>query len=100
MKTVLKVLLLVGAIAILRLNLPPNQVSADLWESSEKEYDNEIERFVMMQALKVMASETVADWDYSDFGIVRFAKSERLGLTAIGLPFCKWILMSQEPEEL
>ncbi|HSG39796.1 MAG TPA: hypothetical protein VLE27_09180 [Thermoanaerobaculia bacterium] len=75
-------------IIILRANLPPNNVaqSLDLGGKSG------VEGFFA----KIVASEFVADWEYTDLGIIKIARSERLDLSAVGLPFSQWKVFKDE----
>ena len=79
-----KMLLVVILIILLRANLPPNNVA----ESMDLSGRSALGGFFA----KIVASEFIADWEYTDLGIVKIAHSKRLDLTAIGLPFCKWTI--------
>jgi len=80
---------LVVAVVVLRLNLPPAKVSAavDLGDMQSK---NLLTRMVDSLATEAMVSDEVAGWRYRDFVVFRTADSERLGWTALALPFGRW----------
>lgn len=84
-----KVIVLVIVIAVLRANLPPDNVAQSLDLSH---YDNAsgLKKFFGPLVAKGLTSEFIADWEYTDLGIVKLAHSERLDLTAVGLPFSRW----------
>jgi hypothetical protein len=84
-----KVIVLLVVIAILRANLPPNSVAQSL-DLGRLEDTAGLKGFLGRLAAKSIASEVVADWEYTDLVIVKLAYSKRLDLIAIGLPFCKW----------
>jgi len=80
---------LVVAVVVLRLNLPPAKVSdaVDLGDLHSKDL---LSRVVGSMAMDAMVRDEVAGWRYNDYLVFRTAKSERLGWTAIGLPFSDW----------
>lgn len=84
-----KVIVLIVFIAALRANLPPDNVAQSLDLS---QYDNAsgIKRLFGPLVARGLASELIADWEYTDLGIIKLAHSERLDLMAVGLPFCRW----------
>lgn len=84
-----KAIVLVIIIAVLRANLPPDNVAQSL-DLGRLESTSGLKGFLGRIAVRGIASEFVADWEYMDLGIVKFAHSERLDITAVGLPFCKW----------
>jgi hypothetical protein len=83
-----KILLVTILAIILRANLPPNNVA----ESMDLSGKSAVKGFFA----RIAASELIADWEYTDLGIVKVAHSERLDLTAIGLPFSKWRVYKDE----
>lgn len=78
------IIVLVLAIAILRLNIPENQAGEDLAAQQQgKGLLDEV-------AGQLLFSDAVADWKYRDFLLVKFACSERLKIRLIALPFGDW----------
>jgi len=80
---------LAALVVVLRLNLPPAQVSAAV-DLSDLQSGNVVTRVVGSMAMEMMVKDEVAGWTYHDYVIFRVAKSERLGWSALGLPFGKW----------
>ena len=80
---------LVAVLVVLRLNLPPAKVSeaVDLGDLQSKDL---LVRMVGSMAMEAMVSDEVAGWRYRDFVVFRTADSERLGWTALALPFGRW----------
>ena len=77
---------------VLRANLPPDNVaqSLDMGRLEDKEGLGGI---FGRAAAAIITSELVADWEYTDLGVVKIAHSERLDRSALGLPFCKWKIL-------
>lgn len=73
----------VVAIVILRLNVPANN-------AGEKYVPNRSAGMMEEMAGKLLYSEAVADWQYRDFLLVKFACSEPLKVKLIALPFGSW----------
>lgn len=70
-------------IVVLRFNLPPDEVRGHVtWNDKA----NVLERM----GGEVAFSQTIAQWRYYDLLVVKFARSERVKATLIGLPFCNW----------
>src|SRR5689334_13288314 len=90
-----KVLVLAIALIILRSNLPPNSVGESL-DLGGLESKSGIKRVLGEFVVRGIASEFVADWEYTDLGVVKFAHSKRLDLIAVGLPFSKWKIYNTE----
>lgn len=84
-----KVIVLVIVIAVLRANLPPDNVAQSL-DLSHYDDASGLKGLFGPLVAKGLASEFIADWEYTDLGIVKLARSERLDLMAVGLPFCRW----------
>jgi len=82
MKTVLLVVLVL-VLVIARLNLPDNNAGEDLAAQQQGGMVGEL-------AGQMLYSDAVADWQYRDFLVVKFACSERLKLKLIALPFKRW----------
>jgi len=76
-------LVVVLVIVILRLNVPANDVGETYQPQQSGDMVSEI-------AGRVMYSDAVADWQYRDYLLVKFACSERLQLKLIALPFASW----------
>jgi hypothetical protein len=74
--------IVVLAIVVLRLNIPENNAGEAL-AAQQKGVVNEL-------AGQVLYSNAVADWQYRDYLVVKFACSERLKLKLIALPFDSW----------
>ena len=89
--TVVVVVMLFGAMVCYN-NLPPNDIKN---HSMVPEETGVIDKVM----LYVTTSQTVADWKYSNYVVVKYAYSERLGLLMIGLPFCDWGVLSTDEEE-
>ena len=83
------VVLVVLAVVVLRLNLPPANVSAAV-DFGDLQSKNIVTRVVSSVAREAMVSDEVANWRYRDYVVFRTAKSERLGWSALGLPFSDW----------
>jgi hypothetical protein len=82
MKTfVLAVIVL--AVVILRLNVPANDVGQTYQPQPSGDVVSDI-------AGRMLYSDAVADWQYRDYLLVKFACSERLKLKLIALPFGSW----------
>ena len=90
-----KVIVLVAVIAVLRANLPPDDVAHSL-DMGRLGNAPGLKGFFSRLAARSMASEWVADWEYTDLGLVKIAHSDRLDLLAVGLPFCKWKVQDAE----
>jgi hypothetical protein len=82
-KLVLVFMLLFTVISVLRLNLPSNEIRV---ESTDTKQNNIFEIAIS----EMMFSDSVADWQYIDLVVVKFACSERLEMTLIALPFKRW----------
>lgn len=78
-----------AVVVVLRLNLPPAEVSAAV-DLSDRQSGNVVTRAVESMAMELMVKDEVAGWTYHDYIVFRVAKSERLEWTALGLPFSKW----------
>jgi hypothetical protein len=89
MRSIHKTLVFVGIVVLLRVNLPPDDVAQSLEVPGS---GGALESL----AGKFLASEFIADWEYTDLLIVKIAVSERLGSTAVGLPFLKWHIVELE----
>lgn len=84
MKTLIIVfVVLASVVGVLRLNLPTNDIEIQLANAQEA---NIFEKAMT----SMMFSDSVAEWQYIDLVVVKFACSERLGMTLIALPFKRW----------
>ncbi len=84
MKTLIIVLvILASVVGILRINLPSNDIDAEM--ASNKDTN-----FLEKAMTGMMFSDSVAEWQYIDLVVVKFACSERLEMTLIALPFKRW----------
>jgi len=84
MKTLIIVLVsLASIVGILRINLPSNDIDAEFTNSQE-------ENFLERTMSGVMFSDAVAEWHYIDLVVVKLARSDRLEMTMIALPFKRW----------
>lgn len=81
--SVILLFVLVLSVGIIRLNLPSNHITDQIAVNKES---NVFEQVIS----NVMLSDTVADWRYIDLVILKYACSERLNMTLIGLPFERW----------
>jgi len=70
-------------VGVLRLNLPSNHITEQIAVNKESNLFEQV-------MVNVMMSDTVADWRYIDLVVVKYACSERLDVTLIGLPFRRW----------
>ena len=61
-------LLVVAMVAIARVNLPPNDIKNNTALKDGVGFFEEL-------LYRAIASETVADWTYTDLGLVKFAHS-------------------------
>ncbi len=75
--------ILASVIGVLRLNLPSNSIDAQIQEDQEAS-------FMEKAVAGMMFSDVIADWQYIDLVVVKFACSERLNMTLIALPFKRW----------
>lgn len=83
LKTFMILLIILSVVGILRLNLATNDIAAQLSTSKET---NLFEKAMT----GVMYSDSVAEWQYIDLVVVKFACSERLKMTMVALPFKRW----------
>ena len=84
LKTLITVLvILASVIGILRINLPSNDIDEQLATNQEA-------NFLERAMTGMMFSNSVAEWQYIDLVVVKFACSERLEMTLIALPFKRW----------
>ena len=84
MKTLIIVLvILASTIGLLRINLPSNDINVETASTQEA-------NFLEKAMTSMMFSDSVADWQYIDLVVVKFACSERLEMTLIALPFKRW----------
>ena len=67
-----------------RFNLPPSENINDFL--SEQSESNFLEKL----STSMLFSQSVADWTYSDFILIKFACSNRLKIELIAIPFEKW----------
>ncbi len=91
MKKIMFVGLIVIAlvVVILRINLPQNDVSNYFTD------DHEMSIFEK-KMVELMLNDAVAEWQYIDLVVVKFACSEKLKITFIGLPFRRWSRYDKE----
>lgn len=84
MKTLIIVLVILASIVgVLRINLPSNDIDAELASSKEA-------NFLEKAMTGMMFSDSVAEWHYIDLVVVKLACSDRLEVTMIALPFKRW----------
>ena len=84
MKTLIIVLVILATVTgILRINLPSNDINVETASNQEA-------NFLEKAMTSMMFSDSVADWQYIDLVVVKFACSERLEMTLIALPFKRW----------
>jgi len=82
MKGVIVILLIVGLVSFLRVNLPSNDINSNVLATS----DNMVDRVMA----NILLTDSVADWQFMDYLVVKTACSENLKLKLIALPFKKW----------
>ena len=84
MKTLIIVLVvLASVVGVLRINLPSNDINAQVASDQGASF--------LEQAMTgMMFNDSVAEWQYIDLVVVKFACSERLEMTLIALPFRRW----------
>jgi len=82
MKAIIVVLLVVGLVSFLRVNLPSNDINNNIQVKS----DNMVDRVMN----NILLADSVADWQFIDYLVVKTACSENLKLKLIALPFKKW----------
>ncbi len=84
MKTLITTLvILASVIGILRINLPSNDIDVEMASDQDA-------NFLEQAMTGMMFSNSVADWQYIDLVVVKFACSERLKITLIAVPFKRW----------
>jgi hypothetical protein len=84
-----KLILAVIVVGVLRVNLPPNNVSSAL-DLTELEKENWFTKAAAGTAAKILMPDSVAAWEYTDLLILRLARSSRIKAVAVDLPFCGW----------
>ena len=82
MKSVIVILLIVGLVSFLRVNLPSNDITNQVQVKS----DNMMDRVMA----NILLTDSVADWQFMDYLVVKTACSENLKIKLIALPFKKW----------
>jgi hypothetical protein len=82
MKKIILVLLIL-VVVLLRLNLPPNNINDNFSLKSDEGIVEEL-------ASRFTFSDAIADWQYLDLIVVKYACSERVGMSLIAMPFSKW----------
>jgi len=82
MKSVIVILLIVGLMSFLRVNLPSNDITNQVQVKS----DNMMDRVMA----NILLTDSVADWQFMDYLVVKTACSENLKIKLIALPFKKW----------
>ena len=83
------VAVLIGAIC--HANLPPDEIGDIDISGQEGKLGGLLDR--------ILRSQPVAKWQFSDYGVVKFAHSKRLDVTLIGYPFCKWTVYEPDKKE-
>lgn len=81
-------------VVVLRVNLPPRDVSGAL-DLPQLEKEDWFTKAAAGTAAKIVLSDAVAGWKYIDLLVVRVAESERLDAAAVGFPFCRWRVFSR-----
>lgn len=87
-----KLAVALAVIALLRVNLPPDNIAS----STDLSHLQGFSRVAGDAFVRILGSDLIADWEYWDLLVVKVARSERLGVTAVGLPFSKWKLYADE----
>ncbi len=82
MKSTIFFLVVIGLVFFLRLNLPANNINTNIQKSSDNIVDQTINT--------ILLSDTVADWQYIDFIVIKFACSENLKIRMIAYPLKRW----------
>ncbi len=82
MKGAVFILLVIGIVFFLRINLPPNNINDNVHIKS----DGLLNRTIAA----VLLTDTVADWQYIDFIVFKYACSENLKIRLVAFPFGKW----------
>jgi len=92
MKTLTTIIVIFGLAFFLRVNLPPDEIASNI------ELKEDIGLFEEYAA-KMVASQTVANWERMDLIVVKLACSERLKTTLIAIPFQKWSVLERDIEK-
>lgn len=92
MKTLIGLVLIIGIVFFLRVNLPPDDIPANL---ATKQNTNVFESLLLQGTM----NDTVAEWQKIDFIVVKMACSERLKVKLIAEPFSKWKVLEENVDE-
>jgi len=87
MKSVVLFLVIIGLVFFLRVNLPPNNINSNIHKTANNLIDQTINSFLL--------SDTIADWQYIDFIVFKFACSENLKIRMVAYPLQKWKIHEQ-----
>jgi len=82
MKSTIFILLIIGSVFFLRINLPSNDIKNHVLQGSDSIVDQTINAFLL--------SDSIADWQFIDFIVVKFACSDKLKMRLIAKPLSKW----------
>lgn len=82
---------LAAVLVVLRVNLPPAEVSAAV-DMGELDRADPVTRTLGGMARELMVKDEVAKWVYRDFVVLRTAESQRFGWKARALPFGRWTI--------
>lgn len=88
-------LALAAAVVVLRVNLPPADVSAAI-DMGGLDRADPVTRTLGGMARELMVKDDVARWVYRDWVVLRTAESQRFGWKARALPFGKWKINTGE----
>lgn len=89
-----KLILVVIAVVVLRVNLPPSNVSSAM-DLTELEKENWFTKAAAGTAAKILLTDSVTGWEYTDLLVLRLARSSRLKAIAVGFPFRGWRVYSE-----
>lgn len=93
MKTTLILLvLIIGFAFFMRINLPLNTDIDKHISQQQKSADPALD-FIGKAMSKIIYSDTVADWQFVDFIVVKYACSENLKIKMVAYPLQKWQLL-------
>jgi hypothetical protein len=91
MNKIIIILVVIGIVSLMHSNLPPDDISGHLYLGNNTGGFTEI-------AAKLATSQFIANWEYLNLFIIKFAYSERLGMVMYALPFGKWELLGRTDE--
>lgn len=92
MKLLMSLVLIIGIVYFLRVNLPSDDISANL---ATTQNTNVLESLLLQGTM----NDAVAEWQKLDLIVVKLACSERLKTKLIAKPFGKWEVLEKDVNE-